>query len=127
MGYGHKLGEHRSTEDGVVRGAEVRDLKHQVLCAEVFVCAKGDWQAYTTYGVCSFAGYNPVEGLITGGHLVEVEVHLSERFCEDDVQTASPINEGLRLERPIDYGVDDQRVRPGVWYVDPMIFLEESD
>jgi hypothetical protein len=27
----------------------------------------------------------PVEGFIAGGHLVEVEVHLSELLCEDDV------------------------------------------
>jgi hypothetical protein len=27
MRYGHELGEHRSAEDGVVRGAEVHDLK----------------------------------------------------------------------------------------------------
>jgi hypothetical protein len=30
--------------------------------------------------------------LVAGGHLVEVEVHLSERLCEDDVQAATPIN-----------------------------------
>jgi hypothetical protein len=76
--------------------------------------------------VRSFAGYNPVQGLITGGHLVEVEVHLSECFCEDDVQTVAPIDEGLRQERPVDYGVNDQRVCLGVWYVDPMIFPRES-
>jgi hypothetical protein len=28
MGYGHELGEHRSPEDGVLRGAEIRDLKY---------------------------------------------------------------------------------------------------
>jgi hypothetical protein len=27
MRYGHDLGQHRSAEDGVIRGAEVRDLK----------------------------------------------------------------------------------------------------
>jgi hypothetical protein len=27
MRYGHELGEHRSTEDGMVRGAEVRNLE----------------------------------------------------------------------------------------------------
>jgi hypothetical protein len=26
MRYGHELGQHRSTEDGVVRGVEVRNL-----------------------------------------------------------------------------------------------------
>jgi hypothetical protein len=79
-----------------------------------------------TYGVRSFAGHNPVEGLITSGHLVEVEIHLSERFCEDDVQAAASIDEGLRQERPVDYGVNDQRVGPRVWYVDPMIFPGKS-
>jgi hypothetical protein len=49
-----------------------------------------------TYGLCGLAGHDPVGGIIAGGHLVEVEVHLSERFCEDDVQAASPINKGLR-------------------------------
>jgi hypothetical protein len=42
MRYGHELGEHRSPEDGVVGGVEVRDLEHQVLCAEILLCAEGD-------------------------------------------------------------------------------------
>jgi hypothetical protein len=48
-------------------------------------CAKGDQQAYMTYGVGSFAGHDPIEGFITSGHLVEVELHLAQRLCEDDV------------------------------------------
>jgi hypothetical protein len=44
---------------------------------EVFLYAKGDWKAYTTYGVRSLAGHNPVEGLIAGSHLVQVELHLA--------------------------------------------------
>jgi hypothetical protein len=111
--YGHEFVQHRSDEDGLVRGAEVCNLKREVLCAEVLLCAEGDRQAYTTYGVHNFAADDPVEGLIVGIHLVEVEVHLSERFCEDDVQAAAPINEGLRQECPVDFGVNDQRVGPG--------------
>jgi hypothetical protein len=38
----------------VVRGAEVHDLKRQVLHAEVLLCAEGDRQTYTIYGVRSF-------------------------------------------------------------------------
>jgi hypothetical protein len=79
-----------------------------------------------TYGVRSFAGHDPVEGLIAGGHFIEVKVHLSERLCEDDVKVAAPVNKGLRQECPVDYGVNDQRVGPGVWYVDPMILLGKS-
>jgi hypothetical protein len=30
------------------------------------------------------------------------------------------------LKCPVDYGVNDQRVGLGVWYVDPMIFPGES-
>jgi hypothetical protein len=76
MRYVHELGKHRSPEDGVVRGAEVRDLERQVLRAEVLLCTKGDRQAYPTYGVRSLAGHDPIEGLIACSHLVEVEVHL---------------------------------------------------
>jgi hypothetical protein len=43
MRYDHELGEHRSPEDGVVGGAEVRDLEREVLCAEILLCAEGDW------------------------------------------------------------------------------------
>jgi hypothetical protein len=93
---------------------------------EVFLCAKGDWQAYTTYGVRTLAGHNPVEGFVAGGHLVEVKLHLAQRMCEDDIQTATPVDKGLRQEGPVDYGVDDQRVGPGVRDVDPMIFPRES-
>jgi hypothetical protein len=56
--------------------------KCQVLCAEVLLCTKGDWRAYTTYGVCSLAGHDPVEGLIVGGHLDEVEVHFLSVFVK---------------------------------------------
>jgi hypothetical protein len=63
--------------------------------------------------VCSLARHDPIEGLVAGGHFVEVKVHLLERLCEDDVQAATRINEGLRQERPADYGVNDQRVGPG--------------
>jgi hypothetical protein len=80
-----------------------------------------------TYGVRSFAGNDTVEGLITGGHLVEVKVHLSECPGEDDVQATAPINEGLRQESPVDYGVNDQWVGSRVWHVDPMIFPGESN
>jgi hypothetical protein len=44
-----------------------------------------DRQAYTTYGVRSLAGHNPVEGFITSDHLGEVELHLGQCFYEDDV------------------------------------------
>jgi hypothetical protein len=52
---------------------------------EVLLYAKGDQQAYTTYGVRSLAGHDPVEGFIRSGHLAEVELHLAQRLCEDDV------------------------------------------
>jgi hypothetical protein len=55
----------------------VHDLEGEVLCAEVLLCAEGDRQAYTIYGVRSLAGHNPVEGLVAGSHLVQVDVHLS--------------------------------------------------
>jgi hypothetical protein len=42
VGYGHELGEHRSSEDSVVRRAKVRDVECQVFCAEILLCAKGD-------------------------------------------------------------------------------------
>jgi hypothetical protein len=38
-----------------------------------------------------------------------------------------PINEGLRQERAIHYGVDDQWVGPGVKHVHQMVFPGESD
>jgi hypothetical protein len=38
-----------------------------------------------------------------------------------------PINEGLRQECPIYYGIHDQRVGPKISYMDPMIFPDESD
>jgi hypothetical protein len=60
-------------------------LKRQVLRSEVLLCAEGDWQAYTTYGVHSLAGHNPIEWFITGSHFGEVELHLARRLCEDDV------------------------------------------
>jgi hypothetical protein len=61
----------------VVRGADVCDLEHQVLRAEVLLCAKGDWQAYTTYAVRSLAGLDPVEGFVTGSYLMSKSIFLS--------------------------------------------------
>jgi hypothetical protein len=111
----------------MVGGAEVRDLERQVLRAEVVLFAKGDRQAYTTYGVCSLAKYDPVEGFVASGHLGEVEFHLLQHFGEDDVQTVAPVDEGLRQEGVVHYGVDYQWVGPRVWYVYPMVFPGESD
>jgi hypothetical protein len=73
MWYSHELGEHRLSEDGVVGRAEVRDFEGQVLRSEV-LRAEGDRQAYATYGVCSLAGHDPVEGFITRSHFGEVEL-----------------------------------------------------
>jgi hypothetical protein len=42
MRYGHEVGEHRSSEDGMVGGAKVHDLDRQVLRAKVLLCAEGD-------------------------------------------------------------------------------------
>jgi hypothetical protein len=36
-------------------------------------------------GYAALPGTTPVEGFITSGHLAEVEFHLAQRFCEDDV------------------------------------------
>jgi hypothetical protein len=80
-----------------------------------------------TYGVRSLAGHDPVEGLVTGGRLVEVKLHLAQCFCEDDIQVAAPIDKDLRQEGSVDYGVDDQRVCSGVRDVNRMIFPGESD
>jgi hypothetical protein len=80
----------------VVGGVEVHDLEHQVLRTEVLLCAKDDRQTYTTYGVCNLAWHDPLEGFVAGGHLVEVEVHLSKCHCEDDVQAVASIDEGVR-------------------------------
>jgi hypothetical protein len=45
-----------------------------------------------------------------------------QRLYEDDIQAATSVDEGLRQEGHIDYGIDDQRVGPGVRDMDPMIF-----
>jgi hypothetical protein len=79
-----------------------------------------------TYGVCSLAGHDPVEGLVAGDHLVEDKLHLAQCLREDDIQAAAPIDKGLRQEGPVDYGVDDQWVGPWVSDVNPMIFPGES-
>jgi hypothetical protein len=104
MRYGHELGQHRSTKDGVV-GAEVRDLERQVLCAEVLLCVEGDEQEYMTYGVCSLTEHNTIDRLIAGGHLGEVEVHLSQRFYEDDVQVVAPSMRVLERNAPSTMGL----------------------
>jgi hypothetical protein len=36
-------------------------------------------------GYAALPGHNPVKGFITSGHLVEVELHLAQRLCDDDV------------------------------------------
>jgi hypothetical protein len=52
---------------------------------EVLLCAKGDRKAYTTYGVRGLSGHNPIEGFVISSHLAQDELHLAQRFCEDDV------------------------------------------
>jgi hypothetical protein len=50
------------------------NVRYSVL--KFLLCAEGDRQAHATYGVCSLAGHDPVEGFITSGHFGEVELHL---------------------------------------------------
>jgi hypothetical protein len=92
---GHEFGQHRSTEDGMVGGAEARDLERQVLRAKAILFVESDMQAYTTYEVCSLAEYDHVERFIASSHLRDVE-KLLQHFSEDDVQAAAPVDEGLR-------------------------------
>jgi hypothetical protein len=75
-----------------------------------------------TYGVCSLAGHDPVEGLIAGRHLVKsksilrsVSVKMMFRLLPSSMRV------------PVNYWIDDQRVGPGVRDVYPMIFPGESD
>jgi hypothetical protein len=35
------------------------ELEPQVFCMEVLLCAKGDREAYTTYGYAAFPGTTP--------------------------------------------------------------------
>jgi hypothetical protein len=77
-------------------------------------------------GYASF-WHNPVEGFITRSHLAEMELHLVQRLCEDDVQAAASVDESLRQPGPIDYGVNDQLIGSRVGDMNPMIFLGESD
>jgi hypothetical protein len=58
-----------------------------------------------TYGVCSLAGYDPVEGFVASSHLVEVEVHLSQRLCEDDVKATAPVDDVLGRNAPSTMGL----------------------
>ena len=110
----------------MVGGGEVRDLKCQILHAVVLEGAEGNRQADMTQGVGHLAEYNPVEGFVTGCHLGEVKLHLLQGLCEYDVQAAPSVDEGFRQQSTVKRGIDDQRVGPKVWYMNPMIFPGEG-
>jgi len=63
-----------------------------------------------TYGVSPLAGHDPVEGLVTGLHLAEVEAHLPKCGGEDDIQAAAAVNQHLGQQGLVDGGRDDRRV-----------------
>jgi hypothetical protein len=48
-----------------------------------------EWKSATSnvsYSVWKFSSvHNPVVGFVTSSHLAEVELHLAQRLCEDDV------------------------------------------
>jgi hypothetical protein len=47
----------------------------------------------------------------------EVEVHLLQGVNEDNVEPTSSIDEGLREQGALNYGLNDEWVRPRIWDV----------
>jgi hypothetical protein len=111
----------------VVRRLEVCDLEVEILRAEVLVSAERHRKGDPTYGVGHLAGDDVEEGLITCRQPLEVEVHLLQGVDEDNSEPTSAIDEGLREQGTLNYGLDDKWVRPGIWDVDLVISLGKRD
>jgi hypothetical protein len=86
---------------------EVNDLEAKVLRAEILLNAECDQSGDPKQVVGHLARHDSKEGLVALCQPLEVEIHLLQGVDEDDVETASSVDEGLREQGALDYGLDD--------------------
>jgi hypothetical protein len=93
---------------------DLKNLEAEILRAKVFLRAKCHWEGDPTHGVGSLVKDDAKEGLVACRQPLEVEVHLLQGVDEDNVEPTSPVDEGLREQGALDYGLDDKRVGPRI-------------
>jgi hypothetical protein len=54
------------------------------------------------------------ERLVACHQPLEVEVHLLQGVDKDNIEPTSPVYEGLKEQGTLDYGLDDEWVRPRI-------------
>jgi hypothetical protein len=91
----------------VVGRLEVSDLEAKVLYAEVFLRVEHHREGDPTQGVDRLAWHDVKEGLVALRQPLEVEIHLPQGVDDEDVEPASPIDEGLREQGALDNGLND--------------------
>ena len=90
VSHGQELGQRWVPEDGVVRQANVGDIKVNELGAVVVACPEGDRKADLPYRAVGDSGEGHGWLKLTVGHLKIVE-----HFHEQDVEPCPTIDEGL--------------------------------
>ena len=93
VGDRHELGKGGSSQDGVVGGLKLGELKVDVLGAVVITGAEGGWQGGPADWSRPGSGDDAVEGLVRwdqGGHVI---AHALQCTGEDDVEGAATVEE----------------------------------
>jgi hypothetical protein len=94
---------------------------------EIFLRAKRDREGDPTHGVGHLSRHDAEERLVALREPLEVEVHLLQGVDEDDIEPTPAVDEGLSEQGALDVGLNDQRVRPRIRDVDPVIGSGEGD
>ena len=93
VGDHHEFGEGGSSQDGVVGGLELGDLKVDVLSAVVVAGTEGDRQGSPSDRGRPGSRDDAVKGLVRWDQGRHVVAHALERAGEDDVEGAATVDE----------------------------------
>jgi hypothetical protein len=110
MQHCHEFGECRTAQYGMIRRFDVSNFKFNELGAVVLPCAEGDWKNHHAKWVRHITWDNAVERKFAWNqHIREVQTHLSQSACEDEVETTPTVNEHLGEPDFCHHQTQDQR------------------
>ena len=127
VGYRHELGEGGSSQDGVVGGLELGDLKVDGLGAVVLLSAEVDRQGDLADRGRPVTKDDAIERLVgrhQGGHVV---AHALRGASEDDVEGAATVDEYFGQADLADHGADHEGICTRSRKVDPVVVVIEGD
>jgi hypothetical protein len=112
----HELGEFQSSQEKVVRGLKISDLKLYSLCAEIFLSPEGYRKRDLTNGGRYCTMDYAIERSPTGAQQRPGYPHLVKSLQEQNVQGAAYIDEDSVELDILDNGANYERIHPRLWH-----------